>query len=117
MPAGWGARAVAGKHLRSGLADPSCSLYVLIMAAANASARGQRAAILATGFYLAVDCLTSGCCRANLRRGGASELLRRPAHGGRGAAADAMLRRLWRPGRGRLAGDRADPQQARPASP
>jgi hypothetical protein len=37
------------------------------MAAANASARGQRAAILAsplhelTGFYLAVDCLTSGC--------------------------------------------------------
>jgi hypothetical protein len=34
------------------------------MAAANASARGQRAAILAsplhelTGFYLAVDCLT-----------------------------------------------------------
>ena len=37
------------------------------MAAANASARGQRAAILAsplhelTGFYLTVDCLTSGC--------------------------------------------------------
>jgi hypothetical protein len=37
------------------------------MAAANASARGQRAAILAsplhelTGFYLAVDCLTPGC--------------------------------------------------------
>jgi hypothetical protein len=36
-------------------------------AAANASARGQRAAILAsplhelTGFYLAVDCLTPGC--------------------------------------------------------
>jgi hypothetical protein len=35
--------------------------------AANASARGQRAAILAsplhelTGFYLAVDCLASGC--------------------------------------------------------
>src|SRR4249920_136160 len=39
------------------------------MAAANASARGQRAAILAsplhelTGFYLAVDCLTSDCAR------------------------------------------------------
>ena len=39
------------------------------MAAANASARGQRAAILAsplhelTGFYLAVDCLASGCAR------------------------------------------------------
>jgi hypothetical protein len=37
------------------------------MAAANASARGQRAAILAsplhelTGFYLTADCLTSGC--------------------------------------------------------
>ena len=37
------------------------------MAAANASARGQRAAILAsplhelTGFCLAVDCLPSGC--------------------------------------------------------
>jgi len=37
------------------------------MAAANASARGQRAAILAsplhelTGFYLAVDCLAPGC--------------------------------------------------------
>lgn len=37
------------------------------MAAANASARGQRTAILAsplrglTGFCLAVDCLTAGC--------------------------------------------------------
>ena len=37
------------------------------MAAANASARGQRAAIVAsplhdlTGFYLAVDCLAPGC--------------------------------------------------------
>jgi hypothetical protein len=44
-----------------------CSLFVLGMAAANASARGQRAAILAsplhelTGFYLAVDCLTPRC--------------------------------------------------------
>jgi len=39
------------------------------MAAANASARGQRAAILAsplselTGFNLAVDCLSPGCAR------------------------------------------------------
>ncbi len=39
----------------------------LVMAAANASARGQRAAILAsplhelTGFLLAVDCLAPGC--------------------------------------------------------
>jgi hypothetical protein len=38
-----------------------------IMAAANASARGQRVAILASplhelaGFYLAVDCLAPGC--------------------------------------------------------
>ena len=44
--------------------------YVLsIMAAANASARGQRAAILAsplselTGFNLTVDCLSPGCAR------------------------------------------------------
>ena len=44
-------------------------LFILCsgMAAANASARGQRAAILAsplhelTGFYLAVDCLAAGC--------------------------------------------------------
>jgi hypothetical protein len=42
-------------------------LYVPQMAAANASARGQRAAILAsplhelTGFYLAVDCLAPRC--------------------------------------------------------
>jgi hypothetical protein len=39
------------------------------MAAANASARGQRAAIIAsplselTGFNLAVDCLSPGCAR------------------------------------------------------
>jgi hypothetical protein len=42
-------------------------LYVLKMAAANASARGQRAAILASplhelsGFLLTVDCLGSDC--------------------------------------------------------
>ena len=49
---------------------PRCSRYVLsIMAAANASARGQRAAIIAsplrelTGFNLAVDCLSPGCAR------------------------------------------------------
>jgi hypothetical protein len=61
----------AGKHLRPGfdcrLDRSTRSLYVLRMAAANASARGQRAAILAsplhelTGFYLAVDCLATGC--------------------------------------------------------
>jgi hypothetical protein len=54
---------------RIGLTCPSCSLYVLVMAAANASARGQRVAILAsplhqlTGFCLAVDCLTLECRR------------------------------------------------------
>ena len=43
-----------------------CSLYVRFMAA-NASARGQRAAIFASplselsGFCLVVDCLTPGC--------------------------------------------------------
>jgi hypothetical protein len=44
-----------------------CSIH---MAAANASARGQRAAILAsplselTGFNLMVDCLSPSCARA-----------------------------------------------------
>jgi hypothetical protein len=61
----------AGKHLAQGsicrLDRSMRSLYVLRMAAANASARGQRAAILAsplhelTGFLLAVDCLAPGC--------------------------------------------------------
>ena len=46
---------------------PLRSLYVLEMAAANASARGQRVAILTsplhelTGFYLAVDCRSADC--------------------------------------------------------
>ena len=54
---------------RSDSPAPSCSLYVLTMAAANASARGQRVAILAsplhelTGFCLAVDCLNPECRR------------------------------------------------------
>jgi hypothetical protein len=44
-------------------------MFSSIMAAANASARGQRAAILAsplselTGFNLTVDCLNPGCAR------------------------------------------------------
>jgi hypothetical protein len=60
-----------GQGKRKGARDStlaSCSLYVLpIMAAANASPRGQRTAILSsplrelTGFCLAVDCLTAGC--------------------------------------------------------
>ena len=46
---------------------PRASRTVPAMAAANASARGQRAVILAsplhelTGFYLAVDCLAPKC--------------------------------------------------------
>ena len=44
-------------------------MFSHIMAAANASARGQRVAILAsplselTGFNLTVDCLSPGCAR------------------------------------------------------
>jgi len=66
MPAGWNVD--RGRQAPvAGLVEPSCSPYVLIMA--NASARGQRAATLAsplhelTGFCLAVDCLASGCAR------------------------------------------------------
>ena len=84
------------------------------MAAANASARGQRAAILAsplselTGFNLTVDCLSPGCARertfavADLATfyGGQPD-------GGRRAAPDEMFWCLWRPcGRG-VAGDGA----------
>jgi hypothetical protein len=52
-----------GCQIRRNLEFAICS----VMAAANASARGQRAAILAsplhelTGFYLAVDCLAPRC--------------------------------------------------------
>ena len=86
------------------------------MAAANASARGQRAAILAsplhelTGFYSAVDCLTSGC--GSERNFAVAELIRRAAHGWRGGATHAVLQRLWRAGRGCLAGDGANTQGA-----
>src|SRR4051812_15571687 len=73
------------------------------MAAANASARGQRAAILAsplhelTGFQLTVDCLAlAATASAASRRGGAGELLRPGLHGGTGAAPHAVLWRLWR---------------------
>ena len=84
--------------------------------AANASARGQRAAILAsplhelTGFYLAVDCLTSDCARE--RTFAVAELANfygSQAHCRRGAAAHEVRWRLWRPGRRRLAGDGAYP--------
>ena len=75
------------------------------MAAANASARGQRAAIFAsplhelTGFYLAVDCLAPRC---NGERTLPWSSLR--------PSTDGCLRR---PRRGSLAGDRADPQCTR----
>ena len=90
------------------------------MAAANASARGQRAAIFAsplhelTGFYLAVDCRTPRC---NGERAFAvaelGNLLRLRDHGWAGPATDAVRRHLWWPRRGGLAGHRADPQCAR----
>jgi hypothetical protein len=54
-------------RLRTRLNSESCVRKLFPMAAANASARGQRAAILTTplrdltGFDLAVDCGTPGC--------------------------------------------------------
>jgi hypothetical protein len=65
------------------------------MAAANASARGQRAAILAsplhelTGFYLTADCLTSGCNGA--RTFAIAELA---SFYGRNATVGEVLRRM-----------------------
>jgi hypothetical protein len=94
-----------------------CSCYVLIMAAANASARAQRVAILAsplhelTGFYLAVDCLTPGC--NGERTFAIAELASfygRDCTVGEGAAPHALLEGLWRSRRGSVAGDGADPQ-------
>ncbi len=92
-----------------------------MMAAANASPRGQRAAILAsplhelTGFYLAVDCLAPRC--DGERTFAVAELATfygRDSARRSGVASHAMLRRLWRPRRGCLAGDRANPQCTRP---
>jgi hypothetical protein len=89
------------------------SLYVPAMAAANASARGQRAAILAsplhelTGFYLTADCLTSGCNGA--RTFAIAELASfygRDATVGAVLAPHALLQGLWRACRGCLTGDR-----------
>jgi hypothetical protein len=89
------------------------------MAAANASARGQRAAILAsplselTGFYLAVDCLTPRC--SGERTFAVAELA--SFYGAQRTVGevlpDAMLRRLRWPCRGRLAGDRTNTQHSR----
>src|SRR6201994_2321140 len=94
------------------------------MAAANASARGPRAAILAsplhelTGFYLAVDCLAPRC--NGERTFAVAELATfygRDSTVGQVFAPDAVLRRLWRACRGGLAGDRADPQRPGPSPP
>jgi hypothetical protein len=90
------------------------------MAAANASARGQRAAILAsplhelTGFYLAVDCLAPRC--NGERTFAVAELATfygRGYHGGAGPAPNAVFWPLWRPRGGGLAGHRTDPQRTR----
>ena len=65
------------------------------MAAANASARGQRSAILASplheliGFYLAVDCLARGC--SGERAFAVAELA---SFYGRDRTADDVLRRM-----------------------
>jgi hypothetical protein len=78
------------------------SAPVSSMAAANASARGQRAVHprqpgQLTRFLLAVDCPARGCNgRAQPCRGGAGELLRPGLQGRTGAASHAVLRRLWR---------------------
>jgi hypothetical protein len=64
--------------------------------AANASARGQRAAILTsplhelTGFYLAVDCLTSDCARE--RTFAVAELA---SFYGAQRTVGEVLRRMW----------------------
>jgi hypothetical protein len=67
------------------------------MAAANASTRGQRAAILAsplselTGFCLAVDCMTLGCTGERTFGGHRlGDLLRRAANGARRAGPDEV---------------------------
>jgi hypothetical protein len=93
------------------------------MAAANASARGQRSAILAsplhelTGFCLAVDCLNPDCRRD--RMFAVAELA--SFYGGQRTVGEvlsphALLGRLWRARRGCLAGDRADHQRPRQAA-
>ena len=84
----------------------------LTMAAANASPRAQRSAILAsplhelTGFCLEVDCLAEGCRRD--RMFAVSELASfygRDWTVGGGVAPHAVLRRLRRACGGRVAGD------------
>ena len=87
------------------------------MAAANASARGQRVAILAsplhelTRFYLAVDCLTPGC--NGERTFAIAELASfygRDCTAGEVCSPHALLEGLWRARRGSVAGDGSDPQ-------
>jgi hypothetical protein len=89
------------------------------MAAANASVRGQRAAILArplhelTGFCLIVDCLSPECRRERTHtRRQLRGVLRFRHHSERGAAPNAVLGRLWRPCRIGLAGRRPGAEQA-----
>ena len=89
------------------------------MAAANASLRGQRVAILAsplpelTGLYLAVDCQSGGCGGGGggERTFAVSDLANFYSwNGRRRAAADAVQGRLWRARRRRVAGDGTYPQ-------
>ena len=94
------------------------------MAAANASARGQRAAILAsplselTGFSLTVDCLRPGCSRE--RTFAITDLTTfygGQADGGRSGAPDEVFGRLWRPCGRDVAGDGACVEHARQTAP
>jgi len=97
---------VAGKEFLLDSPSQQVRFMFLSWQPPAASARGQRAAILAsplhelTGFYSAVDCLTSGC--GSERNFAVAELIRRAAHGWRGGATHAVLQRLWRAGRGCL---------------
>ena len=110
-------QAPAAAGLWHGFDRPLGSLYVLNMAAANASARGQRVAILAsplhelTGLYLAVDCRAPGC--HGERRFAVAELAnfygkeRTVGECCAGCAAQAPVAGGCR----RVAGDRANPQR------
>ena len=92
------------------------------MAAANASARGQRVAILASrltefsGYYVAVDCQSGGMRRrADVRRVGPGEFYR-------GQTVGHVLQRmrcngLWRARGRRVAGDRPGARRPGQAAP
>ena len=112
------ARDAAERDRASVFASFYCIPYGPDMAAANASARGQRATILAsplhelTGFYLAVDCLAPRC--AGERTFAVAEL--ESFYSRHSLAPHAVLQRLrWARGGG-MADDRAATQCTRQAT-